>query len=79
MQMLHPSSGSIQQYIEQSDDPDRGRPSRCPQCQAKERLTAHGFYRRTIVDEVFSGLIRIRRYLCGACLRTFQQRTHRAT
>jgi hypothetical protein len=70
MQMLHPSSGSIQQYIEQIDDPDRGRPSSCPQCRAKEPLTAHGFYRRTIVDEVFNGSIRIRRYRCGACLRT---------
>ena len=68
--MLHPHSGSIQQYMEHIDDPDRGRPSSCPQCPAKEQLTAHGFYSRTIVDEVFDGLIRIRRYLCQACLRT---------
>ena len=70
MQMLHPHSGSIQQYREQIDDPDRGRPSRCPQCPVKEPLTAHGFYSRTIVDEAFDGVIRIRRYLCRACLRT---------
>jgi uncharacterized protein DUF6431 len=70
MQMLHPVSGSIQQYVEQIDDPDRGRPSRCPQCCAEEPLTAHGFYKRTIVDEAFDGVIRIRRYLCQACLRT---------
>ena len=70
MQMLHPQSGSIQQYMEQIEDPDRGRPSRCPQCPTKEPLTAHGFYSRTIVDEAFDGLIRIRRYLCQACLRT---------
>jgi hypothetical protein len=70
MQMLHPHSGSIQQYTEQIEDPDRGRPSHCPQCPAKDPLTAHGFYSRTIVDEAFDGLIRIRRYLCLACLRT---------
>ena len=68
--MLHPHSGSIQQYMEQIDDPDRGRPSSCPQCEAKAPLTAHGFYSRTIVDEAFAGLIRVRRYLCYACLRT---------
>ena len=68
--MLHPHRGSIQQYMEQVDDPDRGRPSGCPQCQANEPLTAHGFYSRTIVDQAFDGLIRIRRYLCQACLRT---------
>src|SRR6266699_2824790 len=70
MQMLHPHSGSIQQYMEQIEDPDRGRPSSCPQCRTKEPLTAHGFYSRTIVDQAFDGLIRIRRYLCQACQRT---------
>jgi len=70
MQMLHPHCGSIQQYMEQIEDPDRGRPSSCPQCRSKERLKAHGFYSRTIVDEAFDGLIRIRRYLCQACLLT---------
>ena len=70
MQMLHPHSGSIQQYREQLDDPDRGRPCSCPQCEAKDPLTAHGFYSRTIVDTAFDGVIRIRRYLCQACLRT---------
>ena len=68
--MLHPHSGSIQQYMEQIDDPDRARPSSCPQCRAGEAMTAHGFYSRTIVDQAFDGLIRIRRYLCQACLRT---------
>lgn len=70
MQMLHPHSGSIQRYMEVIDDPNRGRPADCPQCLAKEPLTAHGFYRRTIVDEGFDGVIRIRRYLCRVCLRT---------
>ena len=70
MQMLHPHRGSIQQYTEQIDDPNRGRPCSCPQCRAKEPLTAHGFYCRTIVDQAFDGLIRIRRYLCQACQRT---------
>ena len=59
MQMLHPHRGSIQQYMEQIKDPNRGRPSSCPQCRAKEQLMAHGFYERTIVDETFDGLIRI--------------------
>lgn len=70
MQMLHPHSGSIQQYMEIIADPNQGRPSRCPQCAAKDPLTAHGFYSRTIVDEAFDGVIRIRRYLCQACRRT---------
>lgn len=68
--MLHPHRGSIQQYTEQIDDPNQGRPASCPQCRAKEPLRAHGFYCRTIVDPAFDGLIRIRRYLCQACLRT---------
>src|SRR5690349_7304972 len=70
MQMLHPHGGSIQQYLEVIGSPDHGRPSSCPQCLAKVPLTAHGFYSRTIVDEGFDGVIRIRRYLCPACLRT---------
>jgi Domain of unknown function (DUF6431) len=70
MQMLHPHRGSIQQYMKQIEDPDQGRPSSCPQCLIKEPLRAHGFYSRTIVDEAFDGVIRIRRYLCQACLRT---------
>ena len=70
MQMLHPHSGSIQQYIEVIDDPNDGRPSSCPQCFIKRPLRAHGFYSRTIADEEFDGVIRIRRYLCQACLRT---------
>ena len=70
MQMLHPQSGSIQQYMEVIGDPNRGRPSSCPQCPAKAPLTAHGYYSRTIVDEASDGVIRIRRYLCRACQRT---------
>ena len=70
MQMLHPHRGSIHQYMEQIEDADCGRPSSCPQCPAKAPLTAHGFYSRTIVDEAFDGLVRIRRYLCQACQRT---------
>ena len=33
-------------------------------------MTAHGFYSRTIVDQAFDGVIRIRRYLCQGCRRT---------
>ncbi len=70
MQMLHPHCGSIQQYMEQLDDPERDRPSHCPQCQIQEPMRAHGFYIRTIVDEAFDGVIRVRRYLCQVCRRT---------
>ena len=42
----------------------------CPQCQAQHRLTAHGFYGRTLVDARFDGSIRVRRYLCRSCKRT---------
>lgn len=70
MQILHPFAGSVQQYLEQLADPDQHRPTHCPQCQAKQPLTAHGFYTRTIVDTAFDGLIRVRRYLCEVCKRT---------
>jgi len=51
-------------------DPDRYRPDHCPQCEAKQSLIGHGFYRRTLVDPVFDGVIRVRRYLCRLCQRT---------
>jgi Domain of unknown function (DUF6431) len=70
MQILHPFAGSIQQYFEEISDPDRYRPDHCPQCDARQSLTGHGFYSRTLVDVVFDGLIRVRRYLCRLCKRT---------
>ena len=70
MQILHPFAGSLQQYTERLADPDCYRPGHCPQCHAKQPLTAHGFYTRTLVDAAFDGVIRVRRYLCQACRRT---------
>jgi hypothetical protein len=70
MQILHPFAGSIQQYFDEIADPDRYRPDHCPQCEAKHPLTGHGFYRRTLVDAAFDGVIPVRRYLCGWCKRT---------
>jgi transposase-like protein len=70
MQILHPFAGSVQQYLEQLDNPDSYRPGHCPQCQAKHPLTAHGFYTRTLIDTTFDGVIRVRRYLCQTCRRT---------
>jgi transposase-like protein len=70
MQILHPFTGSVQQYNAQLDSPDRYRPSHCPQCHSKHPLTAHGFYTRTLIDAAFDGVIRVRRYLCQACQRT---------
>lgn len=72
MQILHPFAGSVQQYLDQLDDLESPRPRHCPhrQCQAKDPLTAHGFYVRTIIDAAFDGAIRVRRYLCEACRRT---------
>jgi transposase-like protein len=70
MQILHPFAGSVQQYGQQLVDPDLARPAQCPQCQAKQQLTAHGFYSRTFVDCNFDGSIRVRRYLCETCKRT---------
>jgi transposase-like protein len=70
MQILHPFAGSLQQYSERLADPDYYRPGHCPQCHAKQPLTAHGFYTRTLVDAAFDGVIRVRRYLCQACRRT---------
>ena len=70
MQILHPFAGSVQQYNEQLSNPDAHRPSHCPQCQTKRPLSAHGFYKRTLIDTAFDGVIRVRRYLCHACRRT---------
>jgi len=70
MQILHPFAGSLQQYTERLADPDCYRPGHCPQCHAKQPLTAHGFYTRTLIDAAFDGVIRVRRYLCQACRRT---------
>jgi hypothetical protein len=41
-----------------------------PQCQARQPMVGHGFYRRTLVDVGFDGTIRVRRYLCRSCKRT---------
>ena len=70
MQILHPFCGSIADYQEQLSDPDRHRPKSCPQCQAQRPLTAHGFYARSLMDQAFDGIIRVRRYLCQCCQRT---------
>lgn len=70
MQILHPFAGSIPEYAEEIADPSRYRPDHCPQCQARQPLTAHGFYRRTLVDQAFDGSIRVRRYQCRSCKRT---------
>ena len=70
MQILHPFSSSFQQYEEAIADPDRYRPEHCPQCEAQQPLSAHGFYRRTLVEVDWDGVIRVRRYLCRCCQRT---------
>jgi transposase-like protein len=70
VQILHPFVGSVQQYLKEISDPDRYRPDYCPQCEAHRRLTAHGFYSRTLADLDFDGSIRVRRYLCRCCKRT---------
>lgn len=70
MQMVHPFLGSIQEYMEQCEESDRYRPASCPQCDSKQRLATHGFYRRSVVDVEWEGVIRVRRYLCRACRRT---------
>jgi hypothetical protein len=73
MQMLYPFSGSIQQYIEgveSDEEANRCRPAKCPQCESKQCLVGHGFYKRTVVDVDTDCVIRVRRYLCLACRRT---------
>lgn len=70
MQILHPFTGSIQEYLEAISDPTRYRPDRCPQCEGKQALTGHGFYHRTLVDCDYDGAIPVRRYLCRLCKRT---------
>jgi hypothetical protein len=61
----------VQLYLAQlTATVDQHRPTQCPQCPAKQPLKAHGCYTRTLIDTAFDGLIRVRRYLCGACQRT---------
>ena len=64
MQILHPFLGSVQQYLKQLSDWETPRPPRCPLCESKEPLTAHGFYVRTLIHLNFNDQIRVRRYLC---------------
>jgi hypothetical protein len=73
MQMLYRFRGSIQQYVEcvgSKEEANRCRPMSCPQCKSKQRLECHGFYKRTVVEFDWDGVIRVRRYLCMACRRT---------
>jgi hypothetical protein len=70
MQILYPFAGSIQQYNEHLAEPNHRRPCSCALCGAKKQLSAHGFYRRTVSDAGFDGVIRVRRFLCLACRRT---------
>jgi hypothetical protein len=73
MQMLYPFSGSIQQYIQRvssGEDANRCRPGNCPQCESKQPLVCHGFYKRTVADMEWEGVIRVRRFMCSACRRT---------
>src|SRR5438445_6712577 len=70
MQILHPFAGSLQHYFDEIADPYRYRPDHCAQCEAQHPLSAHGFYRRTLVDDAFDGVISVRRYLCLCCKRT---------
>jgi transposase-like protein len=73
MQMLYPLSGSIQQYMERmgsDEEANRCRPASCPQCESKQPLVCHGFYKRTVADVHSDCVIRVRRYLCSACRRT---------
>lgn len=70
MQILHPFRGSVQQYLDQLGDWETARPARCPMCEARQPLTAHGFYVRTLIHFDFDDEIQVRRYLCEVCRRT---------
>jgi hypothetical protein len=71
--MLYPFSGAIQQYVERvgtAEEAERGRPSRCPQCESMDAMVCHGFYARTVEDQAEAFVIRVRRYFCVVCRRT---------
>jgi hypothetical protein len=70
MQILHRFVGSIQQYLKQISDPEICRPDHCPLCHALSCLIAWGFYKRSLVDLDFDGIIPVRRYGCVFCRRT---------
>lgn len=70
VQIVHSFPGPLCEYEGELEDPDRRRPTSCPLCGTRDRLVAHGFYRRTLVDQGFDGNLRVRRYLCRACRRT---------
>jgi hypothetical protein len=73
MQMLHRFCAGIQQYVEDirsHSAASRYRLERCPMCDQRHPLQAHGFYYRTLVDVEFDDEIPVRRYLCLVCGRT---------
>jgi transposase-like protein len=70
VQTLHPFAGSVPQYDKEISHADRYRPAHCPQCQARQPMVGHGFYKRSLVDAGLDGSIRVRRYLCRLCRRT---------
>jgi hypothetical protein len=43
VQILHPFTGSAQQYAEEISNPDRYRPDHCPKCQIHHPLSGHGY------------------------------------
>ena len=49
VQIQYPFVGSVRQFNEIAD-PGRYRPDHCRQCEAHRPLSAHGFYRRTLVE-----------------------------
>jgi hypothetical protein len=70
--MLYPFAVSIEEYVACVGNPElveRCRPEKCPQC-VEGRMEGHGFYRRTVEDGDWDGVIKVRRYLCVACRRT---------
>lgn len=73
MQMLHPFFVTIQEYVQDilsRSAASRYRWQRCPMCQKRCPLRAHGFYYRTLVEVEFDKEIPVRRYLCLMCGRT---------
>jgi len=47
-------------------------PKKCPHknCHIPVKMRKHGFYKRYIINDSFTGVIRIRRYICPMCGRT---------
>jgi len=61
---------SLEEYKQNSDSVDLGRPSQCEACGAEDSFWGHGFYRRKVFQDGTETLVKVPRFLCHLCGKT---------